>query len=153
LSGIIFNGLFQSVDLFAPLRHAINSIFYLVLFGGAVSEQEIALFSLPTHFGGLGVANCVNAVPLAFQCSQECSSLLVSTIVNHGHVSHHHTHLDMVHSNVTRCREDQFHLVFSSVLSGMPFMTSCAVQCAVDFHISSSLNVLPLIHHHFDLSA
>ena len=30
--------------LFAPLLHAINSIFYLSLFGGTVSENEIALF-------------------------------------------------------------------------------------------------------------
>ena len=30
--------------LFAPLQHAINSIFYPSLFGGAVSENEIALF-------------------------------------------------------------------------------------------------------------
>jgi len=31
-------------SLFAPLQHAINSIFYPALFGGAISEQEIALF-------------------------------------------------------------------------------------------------------------
>ena len=31
--------------LFAPLQHAINSIFYPSLFGGTVSENEIALFS------------------------------------------------------------------------------------------------------------
>jgi len=75
--------------------------------------------------------------------------------VNHVHVSlaDHHAHLDTVHSNVTRCREDQFRLVFSSVLSGMPSMTSRVVQRAVDFHTSGWLNVLPLIHHHFDLSA
>jgi len=142
-------------SLFAPLQHAINSIFYLALFGGTVSEQEIALFSLPTRFGGLGIANCVNYASLAFQSSREGSSLLVSVIMNHGHVSlaDHHAHLDMVHSNVTRCCEDQFHLVFSSVLSGMPSMTFHAVQRAVDFHTSDWLNVLPLIHHHFDLSA
>jgi len=32
-------------------------------------------------------------------------------------------------------------------------MTSHVVQRAVDFHTSGWLNVLPLIHHHFDLSA
>jgi len=103
----------------------------------------------------LGIANCVNSAPLAFQSSWEGSSLLISAIVNHVHVSlaDHHAHLDTFHSNVTRCREDQFRLVFSSVLSGMPSMTSCAVQHAVDFHTSGWLNVLPLIHHHFDLSA
>ena len=30
--------------LFAPLQHTINSIFYPSLFGGAVFENEIALF-------------------------------------------------------------------------------------------------------------
>jgi len=125
------------------------------LFGGAVSEQEIAHFSLPTCFGGLGIANCVYSASLAFQSSQEGSSLLVSAIINHGVVSSadHHTHLDVVHYDVTRCHEDQFRLVFSSVLSGMPSMTSRAVQRVVYFHTSGWLNVLPLIHHHFDLSA
>jgi len=117
-------------SLFAPLQHAINSIFYPALFGGAVSEQEIALFSLPTHFGGLGITNCVDSASLAFQSSREGSSLLVSAIVNHGLVSlaDHHAHLDMIHSNVARCCENHFCLVFSSVLSGMSSMTSCAVQ-------------------------
>ena len=32
-------------------------------------------------------------------------------------------------------------------------MTGCAVWGAVDFHASGWLNVLPLAHHHFDLSA
>jgi len=103
----------------------------------------------------LGIANCVDSASLPFQSLQECSSLLVCAIVSHVAVSlaDHHVHLDMICSNVTSCREDQFHLVFSSVLSGMPSMTSCAVQWAVGFHTSGWLNVLPLIHHHFDLSA
>jgi len=74
-------------SLFAPLQHAINSIFYLAFFGGAVSEQEIAFFSLPTRFGGLGIANCVDSASLAFQSLWEGSSLLVSAIINHGVVS------------------------------------------------------------------
>jgi len=73
--------------LFAPLQHAINSIFYPALLGGAISEQEIALFSLPTRFRASGIANCVDSASLAFQSSREGSSLLVSAIVNHGLVS------------------------------------------------------------------
>jgi len=78
----------------------------------------------------LGIVNCVDSASLAFQSSWEGSSLLVSAIANPGLVSlaDHHAHLDVVHSNVTRCCEDQFHLVFSSVLSGMTSMTSCTVQ-------------------------
>jgi len=92
---------------------------------------------------------------LTFQSSWEGFSLLVSAIISHGAVSlaDHHAYLDMIHSNVTRCHEDQFRLVFFSVLSGMPSMTSHAIQWVVDFHISGWLNVLPLVHHHFDLSA
>ena len=45
--------------LFVPLQHAINSTFYPSLFGGSVSENKIALLSLPTRFGGLGITNCV----------------------------------------------------------------------------------------------
>jgi len=89
----------------------------------------IPLFKIKDFLHNL-VANCVDSASLAFQSSQEGSSLLVTAIVNHGLVSlaDNHAHLDMVHSNVTRCHEDQFHLVFSSVLSGLPSMTSRAVQ-------------------------
>ena len=47
--------------LFAPLQHTINSIFYPSLFGGTVSETEIALFSFPTRFGGLVINNCMES--------------------------------------------------------------------------------------------
>ena len=66
------------------------------------------------------------------------------------HLTDHLAHLDAVHSGVTKDREDQFRLLLSSLLPGLP---SCAVQRAVDSHTSGWLNVLPLAHHHFDLSA
>ena len=65
--------------LFSPLQCAIDSSFI----GGAVSEREVALFSLPTHFGGLGIANFVNSATFAFQSSRQCSSLLVDAIIKH----------------------------------------------------------------------
>ena len=65
----------------------------------------------------------------------------------------HLAHLDAVHSGVTKDREDQFWLLLSSLLSGLPSLTSHAVQRAVDSHASGWLNVLPLAHHHFDLFA
>ena len=49
-------------------------------FGGAVSEKEIALFSLPTCFGGLGINNCVESASLTFQSSREGSALFVDAI-------------------------------------------------------------------------
>ena len=141
--------------LFAPLLHAINSIFYPSLFGGTVSENEIALFSLPTRFGGLGITNCVESASLAFRSSREGSVLLVDAIIHHEDVrlTDHLAHLDAVHSDVTKDREDQFRLLLSSLLPGLPSLTSRAVQRAVDSHTSGWLNVLPLAHHHFDLSA
>ena len=120
-----------------------------------MSEQELAPFSHPTHFRSLGVANCVDSASLLFQFSCESSALLIDAIVNQGAVSlaNHFTYLDMVHAAVTRSHEDQYQLSLSSLLSSMPSLTSRAIQCAVDFHTSGWLNVLPLIHHHFDLSA
>ena len=71
---------------------------------------------------------------------------------------HHYiiAHLDAVHSGVTKDHEDQFRLLLSSLLPGLPSLTSLtsrAVQQAVDSHTSGWLSVLPLTHHHFDLSA
>lgn len=126
--------------LFTPLQHTINSI--SVLFKGVVSEQELAPFSHPTHFRSLGVANCVDSASLLFQFSCESSALLTDAIVNQGAVSlaNHFAYLNMVHAAVTRSHEDQYQLCF-------------LLCCSVGFHTSGWLNVLPLIHHHFDLSA
>ena len=49
--------------------------------------------------------------------------------------------------------KDQFRLLLSSLLFGMPSLTTHAVQRAVDFHTSGWLNVWYLFHYHFDLSA
>ena len=75
--------------------------------------------------------------------------------LDHGAVSlgDHLAHLDLVPSIATRNRKDQFWSLVSSMLSRMHFMTSWVVCQAVDFHTSSWLNVLPLVHHQFDLSA
>ena len=118
-------------------------------------EMEIALFSLPTCFGGLGINNCVESASLVFQSSQEGSVLLVDAVIHHEeiHLTNHLAHLDAVHSGVTKDCEDQFRLLLSSMLPGLPSLTSLAVQWAVDSHTSGWLNVLPLTHHHFDLSA
>ena len=56
----------------------------------------------------------------------------------------------MVHSDVSRYRENQFHQSLSSCLSYLPSVNSRAFWRAVDF---GRLNVFPLSHHHFDLSA
>lgn len=69
-NGIISNGLFWNVKLcYLSLQHAINSIFYPFLSGGAVSEQEISL-SLPTCIGGLNIINCMESASSAFHSSQ-----------------------------------------------------------------------------------
>ena len=65
----------------------------------------------------------------------------------------HLAHLEIVHSDVSRYHEDQFHQSLSFCLSYLPSVTSHAVWWAVNFHASGWLNVLPLAQHHFDLSA
>ena len=52
------------------------------------------------------------------------------------HLIDHLAHLDAVHSGVTKDREDQFRLLLSSLLPGLPSLTSRAVQWAVDSHTS-----------------
>ena len=101
--------------------------------GGAVSKQEL-VFSLPTCFGGLGVANCVDSASLAFQIPCESSAILIDAIVNQGVVPlvDHLSHLDMmVHAAVTSSHEDQYQLLLSSLLSCiMSFDWSCcSVYC------------------------
>ena len=80
---------------------------------------------------------------------------MVDAIIKHEKVclTDHLAHLEMVHCDVSRYREDQFHQSLSSCLSYLPSVTSRALWWAVDFHASGWLNVLLLAHHHFDLSA
>ena len=81
--------------------------------------------------------------------------LLVDAIIHHEEVrlTDHLPHLDAVHSGVTKDREDQFRFVALLFVAWFAFLTSRAVQRAVDSHTSGWLNVLPLTHHLFDLSA
>ena len=81
--------------------------------------------------------------------------LLIDAVVNQGVVplANHFAHLVVVHAAVTRNHKDPYQLSLSPLLSCMPSLTVLAVQRAVDFYTSGWLNVLPLIHHHFDLSA
>ena len=58
----------------------------------------------------------------------------------------------MIHTAVNRSCEDHYHLLRACFLLCCPIYAGCAVWHAVDFHISGWLNVLRLIHHHFDLS-
>ena len=97
----------------------------------------------------------MDSASLAFQSSHESSALSIDAIVNHDAVSlvDHLNHLDMVHADVTKRHEDKFHLLLSSVLSCMPSSVCHAIQQAVDFRITGWLKILPLVHHHFDLSA
>ena len=59
-------------EAFAPLRDTINKTFWPTVLGGSVSEQEMALFSLPTRLGGLGVQDPVESAELAHPTSAEC---------------------------------------------------------------------------------
>ena len=94
----------------------------------------------------------MNSASLVFQSSRQGSSLLVDAIIKHEEVCliDHLAHLEMVHSDVSMYRKDQFHQSLSSCLSYLPSVTSRAIWRAVDFHASGWL---PLAHHRFDLSA
>ena len=97
----------------------------------------------------------MESASLAFRSCQEGSALLVDAIIHHKEVclTDHLAHLDAVHSGVTKDRENHFRLLLSSLFPGLPSFTFRAVQRAADSHTSGWLNVLPLAHHHFDLSA
>lgn len=92
---------------------------------------------------------------LGISIFQACFHSLVDAITNHEVfcLSGHLVHLDMVHFSVSGNHEDQFYQSLSSLLSSLPSLTTRAVQRAMVFHTSCWLNVLPLAHHYFDLSA
>ena len=100
------------------------------------------------------MANCkalLNSLAFCSSCQSSALSLLSTRVLFL--LAGHFAHLDVVHAAVTGSCEDQYKLSLSSLLSCMPSLTGCAIQHSVDFHTSGWLSVLPLVHHHFDLSA
>ena len=66
---------------------------------------------------------------LVFQSSWKGSALSVDATINHKVVclADHLARCDIVHSSVTRGHDDQFCLLLSSLLSGLPSVTTRAV--------------------------
>ena len=71
----------------------------------------------------------------AFQSFQKGSVLSIDGIVNYGRVclTDYLSHMDAVYICVTSDCGDQSRLMLISLLSGFPFLTTCAVQQAIDF--------------------
>jgi hypothetical protein len=53
----------EEKELFNPLRCAIRSSYFPVIFGSEISNTEADLFHLPTRLGGMGLSDPVENAP------------------------------------------------------------------------------------------
>ena len=67
-------------DQFQPLEEAIRSSFIPALVGREVSDQERKLLSLPTRFGGLGIANPVEIAEMEHNASLNSTKAIKNLI-------------------------------------------------------------------------
>jgi len=67
---------------FAPLEHTILTRFLPALFGCEVSQLEQQMFSLPVHWGGLGLSMPSVSASLNFSASQCATQVIVKAITN-----------------------------------------------------------------------
>ena len=67
-------------DAFVPLRDSINRKFIPAVLGGGSSEQEKALFSLPSRMVGMGVRDQVESAEMAYSASKDGTVKIVKAI-------------------------------------------------------------------------
>ena len=140
---------------FVPLDDVLTSTFLPAVFGCEVTPREHLLFSLPVHFGGLGVFQPQCTAEFAFSASRDATQVIVQAV--HGlrsfEVDCHvetvfHTHKDFV----WQC-ELQYDEFFSTLLPQFDGACRRSVERAKLNDLSGWLTVLPMSQDHFDLTA
>ena len=89
---------------FAPLDDVLTSTFLPAVFGCEVTPREHLLFSLPVHFGGLGVFQPQCTAEFAFSASRDATQVIVQAL--HGlrsfEVDHHVETVFRAHKDFVR---------------------------------------------------
>ena len=69
-------------DLFAPLEHAIRTVFLKSLLKKDVNDIERAMLALPARLGGLGILNPIESSYISHENSKFISAPLVNLILH-----------------------------------------------------------------------
>ena len=72
---------------FVLLQDAILKAFYPALFEGDLPDAECKLFSLPTHFAGLGINNPTETASSSYHTSTQGTKVVVEAIKGCGEFS------------------------------------------------------------------
>ena len=63
------------------MKNVLWSEFWPSLFGGAVSNDEADLFSLPIRMGGMGVSDPMSSTGMRFKASQTGSNVIIEYLM------------------------------------------------------------------------
>jgi hypothetical protein len=141
--------------LFRPLEQMIRDKFLPKLFGGAITEDDRVLLSLPCRLGGLGIRDPTAIATIIHETSRRATRVVIEAIKgdNPYNSQDHRGQLQAATSEM-KAQQKQCDLsILETLLSSMDDGRRRAVKRSVEEKTSSWLTVLPLALHHFDLSA
>ena len=138
---------------FEVLCNALNDIFWPAVLQGTISDSEKKLFTLPARHGGMGIHDPL-LTAASFTNSRKCTALIVDAIKCSPvfSVLDHTEHLSKLHRKIKQDIEIQNLNLLESILPTFDNTKKSGIQRGIDGKTSAWLTVIPLAHHHFDLS-
>jgi hypothetical protein len=142
-------------ELFAPLETEIKDKFLPAIFGNEVTETDRTLFSLPAREGGIGVKNPAATATASYETSHQASEVLINTIKGQREFNSedHRIQTNLARSNLGVQQKNADSALMSTILAIQDVTSRRTLQRIRQHKTSSWLTVLPLVQHHFDLSA
>ena len=136
-------------DSFLPLQHVITTQFFPSFLGGAVTDNEMLLFQLPTSLAGPGIYDSTATALQAYNTSKQ-GTATVSGAIKGVTNFHHEQHLEALNT-ARKLRAKAKGMLQSIILTFNPDRQR-ANRRALNGKTSTWLTVLPLQKYHFDLS-
>ena len=125
------------------------------MFGCEISPLEFELFSLPVHFGGIGILLPNHLAKTLYDASRSATHTIVDSI-QHSlgfELDVHDDNVISAHRNYQRTCDGLFTDLFSTICSKLDPLQACAVQRAKTNDLSGWLSVMPMERDNFDLTA
>ena len=142
-------------QFFNMLESTISGQLLPAILGSEVSFTERVMFSLSTQMEGLNVLDPTFTSCDNYTTSRRLTGPIVNALnqISSFNYDEFHSHYFEVKESITKEREANLERVFEDIFTKLTSSQQRAILRAKDEKISSWLNVIPVVKHHFDLSA
>lgn len=142
-------------EAFLQLEEALRNTFLPAMFGGPISHEERALFSLPANKGGIGIRDPTTTADLLYNTSRNCTTAIQESIQHKGAYkrSDHHRKLQEGKAVMRQKQQERDKLTFDETVSKFNENRKRTIERIPKGKCSSWLTVLPISRNHFDLSS